>query len=101
MWLVVGGGGTPDEGEAPAESEQPDADADEEAPPLSTRETITEVAGGLFALVVFSVGVLALYVLAGLMFGFLSWAAPAVLAIGAVIFLARFFARQDRSDNLP
>lgn len=76
--------------------EEPD-DIDDEAEvqePRSAWGTISEVARGLIALLLFSVAVLTLYVAGGVFFGALAWAAPAVLAVGGAIVLARYLSRR-------
>lgn len=80
--------------------EVPSAGEDEDAveePTLSTWGTISEVAGGILALLLLSVFVLVLYVAGGVVFGLVAWAAPAILAIGAAIVLARYLSRRSGS----
>jgi hypothetical protein len=77
--------------EPPAWDEADDEDADE--PPPTFRQSFVDFAGGMTALLLLSVAVLVLYVAGGLFLGFMAWAAPAVLAIGAAIILARYLSR--------
>lgn len=72
----------------------PDESEAIEPPPPTLRESMTDATRGLVALLVVSVGVLLLYVLGGVFLGVLTWAAPAVLAIGGAIALARYLSRQ-------
>ena len=72
----------------------PDESEDVEPPPLTWRESMTDATKGLVALLVVSVGVLVLYVVGGVFLGVLTWAAPAVLAVGAAIALARYLSRR-------
>ena len=66
---------------------------DVEEPPPTFWEGVSDAARGLIALLLVALGVLALYVAGGVFLGVLVWAAPAVLAIGAAVILARYLSR--------
>lgn len=70
-----------------------DDEIEVEEPPLSFWESLSEITKGLVALILLSVAVLALYVVGGVFLGFLTWAAPAVLAVSAALILARYLSR--------
>jgi hypothetical protein len=70
-----------------------DSEDEIEEPRPSFRESLSEITKGVLALIVVSVAVLSLYVVGGVFLGFLTWAAPAVLAVSAALFLARYLSR--------
>lgn len=76
------------------EVQDDDDDLDElEEPPASLWATVSEITGGVVALFLVAAGVLALYVAGGVFLGFLTWAAPAFLAIAGAFVLARYLSR--------
>lgn len=77
--------------EIPDFSRDPDEERPE--PPVSFWQALFDISRGLIALVAVSIFVLALYVAGGIFLGLLTWAAPAVLAVSAVIILARYLSR--------
>lgn len=72
-----------------------DEDQAEPAAPPSRWSTVTEILGGLFALLLVTLGVMAFYLVGGVLVELLATAAPAVVAVAAALLLARYLSRRS------
>jgi hypothetical protein len=84
-----------------AEPEEPvwEDDDGEVVVPRSRWRLAAEILGGLFALLLVTLGVMAFYLAGGVFLGLMETAAPAILAIIAAVWLARYLSRRSSSQN--
>jgi hypothetical protein len=85
--------------EEPGEPFWEDEDDEPVVEPRSRWRLAAEILGGLFALLLVTLGVMAFYLAGGVFLGLLETAAPAILAMMAAVWLARYLSRRSSNQN--